>query len=143
MLEGAQKGNHESVDLFVKDIYGRSYDSIGLSGDMMAACFGKVQKVCSGEAKNMYSEADIANGLMTMVCGSCGHVADDLMKVYDCKRVFFTGGFIAHNPVTWSTITTMLHNWSKGKFHAHFLEYDGYFGALGSLLLSKFNKTNN
>ena len=140
MLEAARNGNHESIDLFVKDIYGRNYDSVGLSGDLMAACFGKVQKVGSGQAKEMYAEEDIANALMMMVCSSCAHVSYIQMLHHKCKRIFFTGGFVSHNPAAWECISSTLHDWSGNQFDAHFLEYDGYFGALGALLLSEFEK---
>ena len=77
---------------------------------------------------------------MMMVCGSCAHVAYIQMKHHNCKRVFFTGGFVSHNPASWASLTEMLHGWSGNELDAHFLEYDGYFGALGALLLSEYKK---
>ncbi|EKE41679.1 pantothenate kinase 1, putative [Entamoeba nuttalli P19] len=140
MLQAAQYGQHQNVDLYVKDIYGRCYDSVGLAADMMASSFGKVQKVPCGEAKNHYSEADIAQGLMMMVCGSIAHLGFELTKLHHINRIFYTGGFVAHNPVVWEAITTMLTTWSSGSVDANFLEYDGYFGSIGALLLSEYEE---
>ncbi|ELP90736.1 pantothenate kinase, putative [Entamoeba invadens IP1] len=140
MLKAAATGKHENVDLYVKDIYGKCYDSVGLDADMMASSFGKVQKMVSGQARVKYNEADVAQGLMMMVCGSVAHLGYELSKAHQIKRIYFTGGFVSRNTVVWEGITEMIKNWSQGKVEAEFLEYDGYFGSIGALLLSKYKK---
>lgn len=44
LLELAEKGDHRSVDMLVKDIYGGSYDLVGLPGDIIASSFGKAAR---------------------------------------------------------------------------------------------------
>lgn len=51
LLDLAAKGDHRSVDMLVKDIYGGDYASQGLSGDLIAASFGKATS--TGEFTNL------------------------------------------------------------------------------------------
>lgn len=44
LLEVAEKGDHTRVDMLVDDIYGGGYDSLGLSGDVIASSFGKAAR---------------------------------------------------------------------------------------------------
>ena len=140
MLEASVNGDHSNIDLYVKDIYGRSYESIGLEGDMMASAFGKVQKIACGEAKTKYKEADIAQALMMLVCGSVGHLGYEFCKTNNISNIYYAGGFIANNSVVQKSISEMIRAWSGNKINAKFLDYDGYFGALGSLLLSEYDE---
>jgi len=41
-IEGAERGNNDKVAMLVKDIYGGSYATLGLPGDIVACDFGKV-----------------------------------------------------------------------------------------------------
>lgn len=49
MLQLASKGQHTSVDMLVKDIYGGSYGSLGLTGDLIASSFGKSATADKGD----------------------------------------------------------------------------------------------
>lgn len=51
LLQLASKGQHTSVDMLVKDIYGGSYASLGLTGDLIASSFGKSATADKGEAE--------------------------------------------------------------------------------------------
>lgn len=44
LLELAEKGDHRTVDMLVKDIYGGAYASIGLPGEVIASSFGKAAR---------------------------------------------------------------------------------------------------
>lgn len=50
LLQLASKGQHTSVDMLVKDIYGGSYGSLGLTGDLIASSFGKSATADKGDA---------------------------------------------------------------------------------------------
>lgn len=50
MLQLASRGQHTSVDMLVKDIYGGSYGSLGLTGDLIASSFGKSATADKGDA---------------------------------------------------------------------------------------------
>lgn len=49
LLQLASRGQHTSVDMLVKDIYGGSYASLGLTGDLIASSFGKSATADRGE----------------------------------------------------------------------------------------------
>lgn len=53
LLQLASKGQHTSVDMLVKDIYGGSYGSLGLTGDLIASSFGKSATADKGDANKM------------------------------------------------------------------------------------------
>ncbi|VDP79094.1 unnamed protein product [Schistosoma mattheei] len=40
LLEMADSGDHRNVDMLVRDIYGGAYETLGLSGDVIASSFG-------------------------------------------------------------------------------------------------------
>ncbi|XP_030393310.1 pantothenate kinase 4 isoform X2 [Gopherus evgoodei] len=41
LLQLASKGQHTNVDMLVKDVYGGAYQTLGLSGNLIASSFGK------------------------------------------------------------------------------------------------------
>ena len=45
LLELAEAGDHRSVDMLVKDIYGGDYSSLGLQADVIASSFGKATRL--------------------------------------------------------------------------------------------------
>lgn len=49
LLQLASKGQHSSVDMLVKDIYGGSYACLGLTGDLIASSFGKSATADKGD----------------------------------------------------------------------------------------------
>lgn len=53
LLELAEKGDHRTADMLVRDIYGGDYKTLGLPGDLIASSFGKVcQKRGNGKYFN-------------------------------------------------------------------------------------------
>lgn len=54
LLQLASKGQHTSVDMLVKDIYGGSYASLGLTGDLIASSFGKSATADRGELREFH-----------------------------------------------------------------------------------------
>lgn len=47
LLELAESGDHRSVDMLVKDIYGGAYTCVGLPGEVIASSFGKAARSCT------------------------------------------------------------------------------------------------
>jgi pantothenate kinase len=45
LLALAEAGDHRSVDMLVKDIYGGDYSSLGLRADIIASSFGKATRM--------------------------------------------------------------------------------------------------
>uniref|UniRef100_A0A7N8X4G8 4'-phosphopantetheine phosphatase n=1 Tax=Mastacembelus armatus TaxID=205130 RepID=A0A7N8X4G8_9TELE len=129
LLQLASKGQHTSVDMLVKDIYGGSYGSLGLTGDLIASSFGK-----SATADKEFSKEDMAKSLLHMISNDIGQLACLYAKLHDLSRVYFGGFFIRGHPVTMHTITYSINFFTKGEVQALFLRHEGYLGAIGAFL---------
>uniref|UniRef100_A0A665XBL2 4'-phosphopantetheine phosphatase n=1 Tax=Echeneis naucrates TaxID=173247 RepID=A0A665XBL2_ECHNA len=129
LLQLASKGQHASVDMLVKDIYGGSYGSLGLTGDLIASSFGK-----SATADKEFSKEDMAKSLLHMISNDIGQLACLYAKLHNLSRVYFGGFFIRGHPVTMHTITYSINFFTKGEVQALFLRHEGYLGAIGAFL---------
>eukprot|EP00064_Thunnus_orientalis_P018896 superscaffoldBa00004510_g19005 len=129
LLQLASKGQHTSVDMLVKDIYGGSYGSLGLTGDLIASSFGK-----SATANKEFSKEDMAKSLLHMISNDIGQLACLYAKLHNLSRVYFGGFFIRGHPVTMHTITYSINFFTKGEVQALFLRHEGYLGAIGAFL---------
>ncbi|XP_051932922.1 4'-phosphopantetheine phosphatase isoform X1 [Hippocampus zosterae] len=157
LLQLASKGQHTSVDMLVKDIYGGSYGSLGLTGDLIASSFGK-----SATADKEFSKEDMAKSLLHMISNDIGQLACLYAKLHQLSRVYFGGFFIRGHPVTMHTITYSINFFTKamltsspktdvhiavvshiynetflcvqGEVQALFLRHEGYLGAIGAFL---------
>uniref|UniRef100_A0A672Z8K0 4'-phosphopantetheine phosphatase n=1 Tax=Sphaeramia orbicularis TaxID=375764 RepID=A0A672Z8K0_9TELE len=129
LLQLASKGQHTSVDMLVKDIYGGSYGSLGLTGDLIASSFGK-----SATAEKEFSKEDMAKSLLHMISNDIGQLACLYAKLHNLSRVYFGGFFIRGHPVTMHTITYSINFFTKGEVQALFLRHEGYLGAIGAFL---------
>uniref|UniRef100_A0A3B3XDG3 4'-phosphopantetheine phosphatase n=1 Tax=Poecilia mexicana TaxID=48701 RepID=A0A3B3XDG3_9TELE len=129
LLQLASKGQHSSVDMLVKDIYGGSYACLGLTGDLIASSFGK-----SATADKEFSNEDMAKSLLHMISNDIGQLACLYAKLHNLSRVYFGGFFIRGHPVTMHTITYSINFFTKGEVQALFLRHEGYLGAIGAFL---------
>uniref|UniRef100_A0A6Q2YAV8 Uncharacterized protein n=1 Tax=Esox lucius TaxID=8010 RepID=A0A6Q2YAV8_ESOLU len=118
LLQLASKGQHTSVDMLVKDIYGGSYGSLGLTGDLIASSFGK-----SATADNEFSKEDMAKSLLHMISNDIGQLACLYARLHNLTRVYFGGFFIRGHPQMYI-----------GEVQALFLRHEGYLGTIGAFL---------
>uniref|UniRef100_A0A1A7Z7K6 Pantothenate kinase 4 n=1 Tax=Iconisemion striatum TaxID=60296 RepID=A0A1A7Z7K6_9TELE len=129
LLQLASKGQHTSVDMLVKDIYGGSYGYLGLTGDLIASSFGK-----SATADKEFSKEDMAKSLLHMISNDIGQLACLYARLHNLSRVYFGGFFIRGHPLTMHTITYSINFFTKGEVQALFLRHEGYLGAIGAFL---------
>uniref|UniRef100_A0A8C5C289 4'-phosphopantetheine phosphatase n=1 Tax=Gadus morhua TaxID=8049 RepID=A0A8C5C289_GADMO len=129
LLQLASKGQHTNLDMLVKDIYGGSYGSLGLTGDLIASSFGK-----SATTDKEFSKEDIAKSLLHMISNDIGQLACLYARLHSLTRVYFGGFFIRGHPVTMHTITYSINFFTKGEVQALFLRHEGYLGAIGAFL---------
>ena len=135
LLSLAEKGESSNVDLLVRDIYGGSYESIGLPAELIASSFGKAARSrISGPARETHNEADIAKSLLLMISNGIGQIAYLNANKYNCSRVIFGGFFIRGKKTTMNTISYAINFWSKGTVQALFLRHEGYLGAVGAYM---------
>ena len=73
MLALSEKGDNETVDMLVGDIYGQDYSKLGLKSTMIASTFGKVFK--KGGKKAQASPEDISRSLLYAISNNIGQIA--------------------------------------------------------------------
>lgn len=72
----------------------------------------------------------------------CGHnysvnsviAVDDAILIQNVERVIFVGNYLCGNKMSMQMLAYAMDYWSRNTIKALFLEHEGYFGALGSLL---------
>ncbi|MFH4974963.1 hypothetical protein AB6A40_001672 [Gnathostoma spinigerum] len=129
-IELAKKGDNRNVDKLVQDIYGCGYEQIGLSGDTVAASFGKV---ISLKQRQSVRKEDLARSALVTTANNIGSIAFNLAKAYAIDRIVFVGNFLRVNPIAARLLSNAMSFWSKGAKNALFLVHEGYFGAVGCL----------
>jgi type II pantothenate kinase len=138
LLELAEQGDPSHVDMLVKDIYGGGYDSMNLSGSMVASSFGKL--VMKEYPRDGTKEEDLAIALLMMITNNIGQVAHLNAQLHGCSKIFFVGSFLRHNSISCRRLAFAIDFWSKGATEALFLQHEGYFGALGTFLRNAMGK---
>lgn len=160
MLEMASTGNNENVDLLVGDIYGISYNKIGLKSNHIASSMGKVFKEVidskndNGKPLNReerlkkFNQEDIARSLLYAVSYNIGQIAYLQAQRFNLKKIYFAGSYIRNHNQTIRTLSYAINFWSNGDKKAYFLNHEGYLGAMGAFLMRQndnetINNTNN
>lgn len=127
----ADKGCAKVVDKLVRDIYGGDYTRFNLRGDLVASSFGNMnQSECRSQAR----PEDLARGALEMVTLNIASIARLCASLEKTDSVVFIGNFLRVNSLSMKLLAYALDYWSKGDMKALFLEHEGYFGALGSLV---------
>lgn len=87
-IELATKGNNKKVDKLVADIYGGSYDYIGLPQDTVAASFGKI---CSMKDRENVLKEDLARSALVTTTNNIGSIALNAATQHGIERIVFVG----------------------------------------------------
>jgi type II pantothenate kinase len=163
MLKLAETGDNSKVDLLVGDIYGTSYNKIGLKSTHIASSFGKVYKLkraAEREAEDfpntnfkqqpqedliddlpdrhampgLFGPADISRSLLYAISNNIGQIAYLHAEKHNLPHIYFGGSFIGGHSQTMNTLSYAIRFWSKGTKQAYFLRHEGYLGAVGAFL---------
>ncbi|KII93953.1 hypothetical protein PLICRDRAFT_36172 [Plicaturopsis crispa FD-325 SS-3] len=130
MLAFSEKGNNETVDMLVGDIYGQDYGRLGLKSTTIASSFGKVFK--KGGEKTTFSPEDISRSLLYAVSNNIGQIAYMNAEKYNLDKIYFGGYFIRGHAATITTLSYAIRFWSKGTKRALFLRHEGFLGSIGA-----------
>jgi len=132
-IQLATKGDHTKVDKLVRDIYGGDYERFGLPGSLVASSFGQMN---SRERRTSVSREDLANATLVTITNNIGLIARMCALNEKIDKVVFVGNFLRVNPISMKLLAFAMDYWSKETLKALFLEHEGYFGAIGTLLLA-------
>uniref|UniRef100_A0A0L0NSG7 Pantothenate kinase n=1 Tax=Candidozyma auris TaxID=498019 RepID=A0A0L0NSG7_CANAR len=153
MLEMAQRGNNENIDLLVGDIYGTSYNKIGLKSTHIASSFAKVFKklrfskqgkpLTPSEKLAQFKQEDIARSLLYLISNNIGQIAYLQALRFDLKRIYFGGSYILGHMQTIHTLSYAVNFWSKGDMKSYFLRHEGYLGSVGAFMMGPNGDVHN
>lgn len=123
--------------MLVSDIYGGSYEKLGLPGDLIASSFGKTVRTPKDASKvfnpnrtfygdflvnfisflaDKFEERDVVRSLLLTISNCIGQIAYLYAKVHNLKRIYFGGYFIRGHPFTMRTISFAINYWSAVGF---------------------------
>lgn len=121
------EGDKHAVDILVRDIYGASYDSIGLNGDIVAGSLAKVEHY-SGQ--NLV--ADVFASTAFMICSNLVHLLYLYSVIHSASSLLIGGSFPSI-----PSISLLLKNLTAARFsesiEINILEFGGYLGCFGIL----------
>ncbi|CAK9440104.1 uncharacterized protein LODBEIA_P42040 [Lodderomyces beijingensis] len=147
MLEMAQRGDNENIDLLVGDIYGTNYNKIGLKANHIASSFAKVfkklrftnenkAKPTSSAAKlAQFKQEDIARSLLFSISNNIGQIAYLQALRFNLKRIYFGGSYISGHMQTIHTLSFAVNFWSNGDMQSYFLRHEGFLGSVGAFMM--------
>lgn len=130
-IELATHGDHTKVDKLVRDIYGGDYDKFGLPGDLCASSFAQMN---SKERRCEVTRADLANATLVTITNNIGLIARMCAVNEKIDKVVFVGNFLRVNTISAKLLAYAMDYWSNHTLKALFLEHEGYFGAIGTLV---------
>lgn len=154
MLEMAQRGNNENIDLLVGDIYGSNYNKIGLKSSHIASSFAKVFKklrfnnnlsndnsssdsirLTPAEKLAQFRPEDIARSLLYLISNNIGQISYLQALRFGLKRIYFGGSYISGHMQTIHTLSYAVNFWSNGDMNSYFLRHEGYLGSVGAFMM--------
>lgn len=145
MLEMASRGNNDNIDLLVGDIYGTSYNKIGLKSSHIALSFAKVFKklrfnnqmtqLTPVEKLRQFRQEDIARSLLYLISNNIGQIAYLQATRLNLRRIYFGGSYISGHKQTIHTLSYAVNFWSKGEMKSYFLRHEGYLGSVGAFMM--------
>ncbi|TVU12138.1 hypothetical protein EJB05_45766 [Eragrostis curvula] len=127
-LELSQRGNNESVDLTIKDLFGEGYRKYGFQTSFIVGSFGKVNSSKLSE----YKVEDISASLLNCFIYNTGQMVYLVTKILGVKRIFFRGAFVCGHEKIMGKISQFLEQRLKGEVQLTFLCREGSLGTLGS-----------
>lgn len=129
VLELAKRGNHQNVDVLVRDIYGQAYEAAGLGEEFVAGALGKIPRYSGREL-----EADMCAGLHRMLCSNLTQLAHLYASVHTARSVAFSGSFV-DNALSEKTLPECLKFWSNGATACHVFSHGGHLACFGAASL--------
>lgn len=153
MLDMAQRGDNENIDLLVGDIYGTSYNKIGLKSNHIASSFAKVfkklrfnnnstTKLTPAEKLAQFKPEDIARSLLYLISNNIGQIAYLQAVRFNLKSIYFGGSYISGHKQTIHTLSYAVNFWSKGDMTSYFLRHEGYLGSVGAFMMGPNSDAN-
>ena len=87
------------------------------------------------EKRKQAQPEDLAKAALVTVTNTVASIANMCAAAAKVERVVFVGNYLRNNEMSMQMLAYSMEYWSGGTIRALFMEHEGYFGALGTLLL--------
>eukprot|EP00343_Euplotes_focardii_P000190 CAMPEP_0205801722 /NCGR_PEP_ID=MMETSP0205-20121125/3807_1 /ASSEMBLY_ACC=CAM_ASM_000278 /TAXON_ID=36767 /ORGANISM="Euplotes focardii, Strain TN1" /LENGTH=178 /DNA_ID=CAMNT_0053066947 /DNA_START=729 /DNA_END=1262 /DNA_ORIENTATION=- len=125
-LMAGLKGDSRNIDMSVGDIYGTSYDKIGLPAEVIASSFGKIKDYTKEEIQALKKE-DISISLLNMVLFNTLTIANLVAQIEKINNVVVIGHHL--KVLELEQLLEMGFSFlSQGKSKIFFLKHSSYLG---------------
>lgn len=94
-----------------------------------------------GDKRALATQSDLARATLVTITNNIGSIARMCALNEGIEKVVFVGNFLRVNEISLKLLAYAMEFWSGGTLKALFLQHEGYFGAVGSLL--ELMKTGN
>lgn len=128
-LESALIGNNVNVDMTVGDIYGRSYDELGLPHNLIASSCAKLRD----KRREDMDEPSVVKSLLLLFLFNMTQISYMQSLVEEVDRVVLVGDTM-HNQYANQLAQYCIDYWSQGKIKFIQSDFGAYFGCFGALL---------
>ena len=130
ILELANKGISENVDLTLNDIMGGGGDD---NDNNVISSLGKVPEYCQSGKKDIIKQEDIALSLLNMICSEITQYAILYAEQNNIDTIYYFGSFTKRDSIINQILNKVSKSWNKN-IKIRFNYYEGYLGVIGSLL---------
>jgi type II pantothenate kinase len=132
ILELANKGNSENVDLTLNDIMGGGGDN----ENSVISSLGKVPEYAQSGRKDNLRKEDIALSLLNMICSEITQYAFLYAEKNNIDTIYYFGTFTKNDSIINQTLYKTSIHFNKN-IKVRFNYFGGYLGTIGSLLEKK------
>jgi type II pantothenate kinase len=146
LMELAERGDHNQVDLLVRDTLGEGNKYSTAQPEGLVSSFGKAARLKGSASKSSFKEADKANSILYAVTENLTNQAFYVAQSQQVHYVCFCGTFLSGNGVIMSQIISKLGEMSaylKYDVLPIFLQHEGYMGVIGLLFDGCFQPASN
>lgn len=126
-IDAALRGDNTQADMTVKDIYGGSYEVLGLDASIIASSCGKMQQPGLRVDSGNYAKSVLLLMLYNMTQLTSFHA-----KLENINKVLVVGNAIHSQEINMFSQFAMNY-WTSGEISLVQSEYGNYFGAFGVL----------
>ena len=134
ILELAEKGNNENIDITKKDFLKENED-LKTENDIISS-LGKIHQYILDGKKNEIKKEDIALSLLNMICYHITQYTVLYAKKNDVDTIYYFGTFTKNNSLVNKILNKASKHWNKD-IKVRFNNYSGFLGAIGTLLVKK------
>ena len=132
ILELANQGNIENVDITTKDLINNSGDEKSSEIEVISS-LGKIHEYIQSGKKDKIKKEDISLSLLNMICSHISQYSVLYAEKNKIDTIYYFGTFTKKDSITNKLLNKTSKHWNK-EIKIRFNYLGGYLGTLGSVL---------